>query len=182
MSEINVRPLDQSLVHQANMNSMSGKRGELAVTSYEGYCERVLSWPISDEKKQKIVDQIYTKCSEQLRYEARHVSVAVAGPAKYNPKKLDHSDTILRLSAEFVEWFNDLERQVQAPAAEDRKRETLLKTIEFTDSRPELDPTGELAELSMVDNAKFIELFEAMQPKYKWRKNSNIYKLYLESN
>ena len=181
MSEINVRPLDQSLVHQANMNSMSGKRGELAVTSYEGYCERVLSWPISDEKKQKIVDQIYTKCSEQLRYEARHVSVAVAGPAKYNPKKLDHSDTILRLSAEFVEWFNDLERQVQAPATEDRKRETLLKTIEFVDSRPELDPTTSLAELATVDNAKFIELLESMVEKYRWRKNSAIYKLYLAS-
>ena len=45
-----------------------------------------------------------------------------------------------------------------------------MRLIEFADSRPELDPTGELAELSMVDNAKFIELFEAMQPKYKWRK------------
>ena len=179
--EIVIRPLDVSLVHQANMNSMGGKRGDLSVTSYEGYCERVLSWPISDEKKQKIVDQIYQKLSEQLQHEARHVSVMVAGPSGYNPKKLDHSDMILRLSAEFVEWFKDLEGQIQRPESEDIKRASLLRTIEFADSRPELDPTASLAELAMVDNAKFIELFEAMQPKYRWRKNSNIYKLYLAS-
>ena len=179
--EIFIRPLDPSLVHQANMNSMGGKRGDLSVTGYESYCERVLSWPISDEKKQKIVDQIYQKLSEQLRHEARHVSVMVAGPSGYNPKKLDHGDTILRLSAEFVEWFKDLESQIQRPESEDSKRASLLRTIEFADSRPELDPTASLAELAMVDNAKFIELFEAMQPKYRWRKNSNIYKLYLAS-
>lgn len=75
--EISIRPLAPSLVHQANMNSMGGKRGDLSVTSYESYCERVLSWPISDEKKQKIIDQIYQKLSEQLRHEARHVSVMV---------------------------------------------------------------------------------------------------------
>ena len=141
----------------------------------------MLSWPISDEKKQKIVDQIYQKLSEQLRHEARHVSVMVAGPSGYNPKKLDHSDMILRLSAEFVEWFKDMESQIQRPESEDSKRASLLRTIEFADSRPELDPTASLAELAMVDNAKFIELFEAMQPKYRWRKNSNIYKLYLAS-
>ena len=62
--EINIKPLDSSLVHQANMNSMGGKRGDLSVTSYEDYCNRVLSWPIADEKKQKVVDQIYQKCSE----------------------------------------------------------------------------------------------------------------------
>lgn len=179
--EISIRPLDPSLVHQANINSMGGKRGDLSVTSYESYCERVLSWPISDEKKQKIVDQIYQKLSEQLRHEARHVSVMVAGPSGYNPKKLDHSDMILRLSAEFVEWFKDMESQIQRPESEDIKRASLLRTIEFADSRPELDPTASLAELAMVDNAKFIELFEAMQPKYRWRKNSNIYKLYLAS-
>ena len=74
-----------------------------------------------------------------------------------------------------------LEKQVKAGTQQDDKRDRLLRLIEFADSRPELDPTGELAELSMVDNAKFIELFEAMQPKYKWRKNSNIYKLYIAS-
>ena len=35
--------------------------------------------------------------------------------------------------------------------------------------------------LATVDNKKFIEIFEQLQPKYKWRKNSNIFKLYVAS-
>ena len=58
----------------------------------------------------------------------------VAGPSGYNPKKLDHSDMILRLSAEFVEWFKDMESQIQRPESEDSKRASLLRTIEFADS------------------------------------------------
>ena len=50
--EINIKPLDSSLVHQANMNSMGGKRGDLSVRSYEDYCNRVLSWAIAVENKQ----------------------------------------------------------------------------------------------------------------------------------
>ena len=35
--------------------------------------------------------------------------------------------------------------------------------------------------LAFVDNASFISLYEELQPKYKWRKNSNIAKLYERS-
>lgn len=103
MSEVKIKELDKSLIHRANSNSMSGKRGDISAHEYEVYCQKVMSWNIPDSRKQKIVDQIYAKWSEQLRHEAAHVSVAVAGPARYNAKKLDHSDTILRLSSEFVE-------------------------------------------------------------------------------
>lgn len=112
MSEVKIKELDKSLIHQANSNSMSGQRGDISAHEYEVYCQKVMSWNIPDSRKQKIVDQIYAKWSEQLRHEAAHVSVAVAGPARYNAKKLDHSDTILRLSSEFVEWFNGLQEQV----------------------------------------------------------------------
>lgn len=179
--EIKFKSLDPDLIHQANCNSFGGKRGDLSVTDYENYCKRVMAWPISDEKKQKIVDQVHAKCSEILRYEAKHVSVMVAGPANYNAKKLDHSDAILRLSSEFVEWFRGLEKQINVLTDEGEKREKLLKLIEFADSRPELDPTDHLAKLASVDNAKFVELFERFQGKYRWRKNSVIYKLYLAS-
>lgn len=179
--EIIIKPLDANLVHQANNNSFGGNRGDLSVGDYEIYCGRVLAWPISDEKKQKIVDQVYEKCSAILRHESRHVSVMVAGPARYNAKKLDHSDTILRLTSEFVEWFKSLEDQVKDGTRDANKRDELLGLIKFADSRPELDPTFDLAKLATVDNAKFIELFEALQEKYRWRKNSNIYKLYLAS-
>lgn len=106
MSDVKIKELDKSLIHRANSNSMSGQRGDISAHEYEVYCQKVMSWNIPDSRKQKIVDQIYTRWSEQLRHEAAHVSVAVAGPARYNAKKLDHSDTILRLSSEFVEWFN----------------------------------------------------------------------------
>lgn len=36
-------------------------------------------------------------------------------------------------------------------------------------------------ELALIDNKKFIELFENLVEKYHWRKNSNLYKLYLYS-
>ncbi len=181
--EIIVKPLDANLVHQANMNSMGGTRGDTSVSDYENYCNRVMGWPISDEKKQKIIGQVYEKCSAILQHEARHVSVMVAGPARYNAKKLDHSDAILRLSSEFVEWFQAMERQIERNRIDSNhgKRDELVKLIEFSDQRPELDPTFHLAKLANIDNAKFVELFESLLPKYRWRKNSNIYKLYLAS-
>lgn len=181
--EIIVKPLDANLVHQANYNSMGCNRGDLSIRDYENYCNRVMSWPISDEKKQKIVDEVYKRHSAILQQEARHVSVMVAGPARYNAKKLDHSDAILRLSSEFVEWFRSLERQIEKNRtdANHSKRDELLDLIEFADQRPELDPTLHLAKLANIDNAKFMELFEEMLPKYRWRKNSTIYKLYLAS-
>jgi hypothetical protein len=44
-----------------------------------------------------------------------------------------------------------------------------------------LDPTKEIMTLANIDNKKFIEIYEELEPKYKWRKNSNIYKLYQAS-
>ena len=141
MSEVKIKELDKSLIHQANSNSMSGKRGDISTHEYEVYCQKVMSWNIPDSRKQKIVDQIYAKWSEQLRHEAAHVSVAVAGPARYNAKKLDHSDTILRLSSEFVEWFNGLQEQVWQGRIEDKDAKEiarLVDDIKFCIERPTL--------------------------------------------
>lgn len=67
MSEVKIKELDKSLIHQANSNSMGGKRGDISAHEYEVYCQKVMSWNIPDSRKQKIVDQIYAKWSEQLR-------------------------------------------------------------------------------------------------------------------
>lgn len=179
-----ILPLSPDLIHRANSNSMSGKRGDLSASGYASYCQKVIEWPISDIKKEKILKKIYDKWCVMLSHEAKHVSVMVAGPARYNAKKLDHGDQILRLSAEFVDWFQATERQVkdgQAKQTDDAEIAQLVKMIEFCVQREELRPDGELAKLALKDNAKFVELFEALQPKYKWRKNSNLYKLYLAS-
>lgn len=104
-----IKKLNPDLIHRANSNSFGGTRGDISEHDYEVYCNRVLEWPISEEKKQKILDKIYEKHMAILSHEASHVSVMVAGPARYNAIKLDHSDQILSLSSEFVEWFKDLE-------------------------------------------------------------------------
>lgn len=181
MSEVKIKELDKSLIHQANSNSMSGQRGDISAHEYEVYCQKVMSWNIPDSRKQKIVDQIYAKWSEQLRHEAAHVSVAVAGPARYNAKKLDHSDTILRLSSEFVEWFNGLQEQVWQGRIEDKDAKEiarLVDDIKFCIERPTLNPTASLCELANKDPELFMEYYEKLHEKYRWRKNSVIAKLY----
>ena len=179
---IAVKELNKDLIHRANSNSFGGKRGDISEHEYQVYVERVLSWPISEEKKQSILDKLHEKWSEMLKYEAQHVSVMVAGPAKYNSRKLDKSDKILELSAAFSEWFKDLEDQIKRGQQKNDKAEKLLKLIEFC-RKPDnpCDPTNHLAELAMYDNASFIRIYEELYPEYKWRKNSTIAKLYQKS-
>ena len=163
MSDVKIKELDKSLIHRANSNSMGGQRGDISAHEYEVYCQKVMSWNIPDSRKQKIVDQIYTRWSEQLRHEAAHVSVAVAGPARYNAKKLDHSDTILRLSSEFVEWFNGLQEQVWQGRIEDKDAKEiarLVDDIKFCIERPTLNPTTSLCELANKDPELFMEYYE----------------------
>lgn len=178
---LSIIPLDSTLIHQANYNSFGGTRGTNSEASYLSYGQEILDWPIADSKKETLLKELHRRYSVILNYEAQHVSVAVAGPAKYNAKKLDKSDQLFRASSEFSEWFEAIREQVKRATQEDKKRDNLLEAIAFLDSRPELDPTARLVELAIVDNAKFIELFEAMLPKYRWRKNSVIYKLYMSS-
>lgn len=177
-----VKELNQSLIYQANSNSFGGKRGDLSQSEYKSYANKVISWPISDEKKQSILDKLYEKWSEMLKYEAEHVSVMVAGPAKYNSRKLDKSNKILSLSHDFCEWFKDLEGQVVQGQKQNDKAEYLLRIIEFC-RKPDnpCNPTDHLAELALYDNAAFVRLYEELYPEYKWRKNSTIAKLYQKS-
>ncbi|WP_311080982.1 hypothetical protein [Paenibacillus polymyxa] len=178
-------PLDMTLIHRSNYNSFGGTRGKNSEASYLAYCQNILGWPIAEIKKEQLLKDAHKRYSEIIKYEAQHVSVMVAGPAKYNSRKLDKSDQILRLSSEFCEWFEAIKKQItngtmdEVAAVESRKISRLLEMIEFCDSRAELNPTSDLMKLATADNSKFIELFEKLQSKYKWRKNSNIYKLYL---
>lgn len=181
MSEITVHELSKKLISRANSNSMNGKRGNLSNDNYQSYAETIVGWPISTGKKQRLLDKLYEKWSVILRHEAQHVSVAVAGPANYNSKRLDHGDTILRLHSELYEWFKKLEEQVRRADNGDDEIDTLLSDIYFRDERDELDPTNKLIELAFKGNARFIELYEELAPKYRWRKNSKIHKVYERS-
>lgn len=178
-----LKELNKEHVRSANYNSFGGKRGDLEVSSYESYAEKIKNWNILDEKKQKLLDELHKKFSEMLKYSAQHVSVMVAGPAKYNAKRLDKSDKILQLSSEFCDWFKNLERQIQELKDSD-KATRIIRMIELWDSRDgyveKQMVLSELMKLSTVDSEKFVEYFEKLLPKYNWRKNTNAYKLYLK--
>lgn len=173
----NIKALNEDLIHRANSVSFHGTRGDLSKREYMGYAEKILNWSISDEKKQKLLDKLYDKWTEILGQEAQHVSVMVAGPAKYNSQKLDHSDRILKLSSEFVDWFEDLEEQVKRGRMEDGEIEYLIGMVDFC-RESSLDPSSYLVKLAMKDRNTFIKYYEELYPIYKWRKNSNIVKLY----
>ncbi|RUT39489.1 hypothetical protein EJP82_26015 [Paenibacillus anaericanus] len=180
-------PLDTMLIHRSNSNSFGGTRGKNSEASYLAYCQKILQWPIAETKKEKLLNEAHKRYSEIIKYEAQHVSVMVAGPANYNARRLDKSEQVLRLSAEFCKWFEIIKKQVNngtmddVETIENRKVSRLLEMITFCDSKIGFDPTSDLMKLAFADNAKFIKLFEQLQSKYKWRKNSNIYKLYLRS-
>lgn len=95
MSKIAITPLSPELIHRANYNSFGGSRGDHSKHDYEVYCNRVLEWPISEEKKQKVLDKIYEKYTAILSHEASHVSVMVAGRPDITPKS---STTATRFS------------------------------------------------------------------------------------
>lgn len=177
-----IKELNKELVHSANSASFNGTRGNTSEQSYKCYAEKILDFPVSDEKKQKLLDKLYEKWSKLLSYEAQHVSVMAAGPSKYNAKKLDKSDQILKMYAEIGEWFDNLEKQMSQGQLEDNKVQHLLEMIEFC-RRPDniYTPTNDLVKLAAYDNKKFIELYEELYPTYKWRKNSTIAKLYAQS-
>ena len=46
MSDVKIKELDKSLIHQANSNSMGGQRGDISAHEYEVYCQKVMSWNI----------------------------------------------------------------------------------------------------------------------------------------
>ena len=77
-----IKELNAGHIHQANYNSFGGTRGDSSNASYKSYAENINSWPISEEKKQKLLDKLYEKYSRLIALEAQHVSVAVAGPAR----------------------------------------------------------------------------------------------------
>ena len=117
--ELIVHELSKDLIHRSNYNSFAGKRGDISQSSYLVYVEKIKKWDITFENKQKLLNTLFKKWSELLKYESQHVSVMVAGPAKYNSKKLDKGDRILKLSSELSKWFNHIEYQIKHNTAHD---------------------------------------------------------------
>ena len=115
--------------------------------AYLAYGREVLGFPIADSRKEKLLAELHKRYSVVLNHEARHVSVMVAGPARYNSKQLDHSDDILRSTHEFCVWFDGVRKQVESAAKEERNEERILKDIEQRDQNG-VNPMGKLAAVS----------------------------------
>ena len=180
--ELEIKQLDENLIRRANSNSFNGTRGDLSAQSYKSYIDEVLSWDIPNNKKQKILEQVHKRYSKILEYEAQHVSVLVAGPANYNSRRLDKSNQVLQKSHEFYEWFDDLREQIKNSKIDTTKRDInlIMNRIEFCEERG-FDPRDHLIKLAYLDNKRFMELYEKYYPKFKWRKNSIIFKVYQSS-
>lgn len=182
MAKVEAPCLPASLIHLADVNSFAGNRGKLSQESYNRYVDRIMSWNITDSKKISILKQLHSMWLRLLNYEANHVSVMVAGPAKYNAKKLDKSDEILQLYAKIKNWIDDLESQLSKgyAAGNDKKVKNCMQLIAFSISNNQ-DPKIYLQQLAKLDNQQFIKMFEKLNIRYKWRKNTTVYKLYQAS-
>lgn len=124
---IEIKQLDQRLIEHANMHSFGGKRGDIDAHEYEVYCNRVISWGLSERKTRQLLDKVYKYFARSLSLDSQHVSVAVAGGSNYNAKRLDKTDQILKTSSEFCEWFAEIEEQ--ATRKEYSRIKWLVKSI-----------------------------------------------------
>lgn len=172
-----IKKLNKDLIKKANNNSFGGKRGEITENDYKVYCERVVKWNLSDKKTQKIIDKIYAYFSKSLALEAEHVSVAVAGASNYNAKKLDKSEKILSNSADFCEWFKEIEKDATRKSFD--KVEWLKKEIIWS-VEGKYSATKQWKELAGRSRDDFNSLYETLNKVKSFSKTSIPYKIYNE--
>lgn len=174
---MDIKELDKNLISAADSASFAGNRGKHREDSYNKYAKIICSWDISESKKEKLLNELYKKNMEILKYEASHVSVIVAGPARYNAKKLDKSDKILQLTSEFSTWFEELEKQYKNAKQKETEDSILIDRI-YRYNEMNFNITENLKKLAILNAKEFIRIYEEFNPTYKWRKNSSIYKMY----
>lgn len=172
-----IKQLNKDLIQRANSVSFTGTRGDSSEHEYKVYVNRIMELTISDEKKQKLLDTLYDKWSRLLNYEAQHVSVMVAGPAKYNARRLDKSDQIFKMYSEIGEWYDEIQKQADVSKQTKSKVESLIEKITWyvSDGFSITDEWKKLAEISKDD---FKKLYEKLNEKYSFKKNTVAYKLY----
>lgn len=172
---ITIKKLNQEQIKRANNNSFGGKRGDIEEHEYEVYCNRIVSWNLSERKTQKLVDKVYDYFSKLISLGAQHVSVAVAGASNYNAKRLDKSDSILSASADFVNWFKEIEDE--ATTKPYSRIRWLVKNIIWGVSG-EYTVNKQWKELAGRSFRDFEILYEELSKKYEFKKASLPYKIY----
>ena len=99
-----VKELNQSLINQANNNSMDGERGTAYFEYYKRLTDKIQTWHISDTKIQSLLDKLYQKYSEILKYTAQHVS---------GDKSADTYEQTLNSIMELDSWLNSIENTLE---------------------------------------------------------------------
>ena len=67
-----IHELRQDLIQRTNNNSFYN-RGTNTEQCYKAYANEVIEWPISEVKKQKILDNLYKKYSKNQAYLLKNI-------------------------------------------------------------------------------------------------------------
>lgn len=173
-----MKELNKRNIELANSNSFYD-RGTRTEESYKKYVSEINSWGISDTKKQELLNKLHNHFEKILNFEAQHVPWTVAGPANYNAKSLDKSDKILEANKDFSDWFNSLKEQLNRQQQDEHK--TTFEEFVALVSRQPMSVDYLLTDLIKEKNKEvFIYAFDYVQAQgiKKYRKNSNLYKIY----
>ena len=112
----------------------------------------------------------------------------VAGPAKYNSRRLDHADEVLRSSAEFSTWFDGIRGGIKPKRTGNEERtEQLIRSIRDCISNKDntkkpLDWEGlcrkYLESLAVLNQGEFVKWYDMADKCFKFRKSTKISRLY----
>ena len=80
---LNIKELDKTQLQRANSVSFNNDRGDIRDKIYKSCIEEIIKWNISEVKKQKILDRLYQKNMEILKYEASFISDCIKKIWKY---------------------------------------------------------------------------------------------------
>lgn len=193
-SAVQIPTLNTVKINAANSNSFFN-RGSNSEAAYQAYAAKILSWEISDAKKEQLLGELHKRWEQRLTYEAQHVPWTVAGPARYNSKRLDKSDQVMRASMEVSEWFDKTEKSVKNSKIQyaDNRAEKAKRAEEWFHRQisggmlrkgyhdPVLDPKAvadALTPLAQYDTKRFAELYEKYDAELHFRKGTKADKLY----
>lgn len=179
-----IKELNKQDIELANQNSMFN-RGTNTNNGYIQCAEEIMSYNISEDKKQKLLDKLYKYYSEMISLDAQYVPVTVAGPARYNSQKHGSiADKRMQLSVEVCSFMDDIREQIKQSSLKEDKQEEIQRCKEwmqrcFNEGNTWYIAT-ELMKLALYSSEEFIKEFEFYNDKLKFRKNSNVYKVYVD--
>lgn len=188
---LEIPKLSEGKIQQANANSFFN-RGKVSEKEYTAYAQEILSWQISDSRKEKLLAELHKRWENLLTEQACHVPWTVSGPAKYNTKRLDRSEKIMSAGKEISDWFRKAESDAKNyrektsedwQAAAKREEENFHSFLErgWLNRNGRLDPTAvanNLAGIAQYDPSRYTELYEKYDQELHFKKNTNATKLY----